>query len=392
MTNITYTDAQIRFLIDKRSKDVDWTAITAEYNKFFNESKTKKSLQMAFDKYKDMIGTDGISLQKIMENRRLTKSKSNVSKENRLIIDYLQGQSDLIESLKKTVDQMKFTKPTVIKVEKSKNKKKMTQEIMLTDVHYGKKTKSVNLSVIRQRVRKAADEALKEQERYQKSYNLEKVILFFGGDMLENADFHGKESTKCSEFGTNEQIVNAIVSLYEDMLVPIISTGRQIDVIAVTGNHDRDDEKKTFHYPGLYHKTYIIYTMLEYMCKLSGVKNIKFHIPEGVYYVHEVYGDTVLYEHLDNVDGGLQRKSMLYHMAKRGGQTGKIIKFMRGGHYHELTIFGRGTVIIGPSIPGNDSYSDIKGFSSEGGIVINYYVENSERPDSYYHSFPVYLE
>lgn len=392
MGNIMYTDEQIKFLISKRKADKDWKTITNEYNRKFQDSKTTKSLQTAYDRYKDVIGTDGISLQKIMENRRLSNSKNNISKENRIILDHLANQKDLIEELKDTLKGMKFNKPTIVKVPKSKNKRNMTQEIMITDIHYGKKTKKVNLSVIRDRVKRAATAALKELDRYQHSYNVNDIVLFIGGDILENADFHGKESTKCSEFGTNEQIVSAVISLFEDLVTPIVSSGRNITAIAVTGNHDRDDEKKTFHYPGLYHKTYIIYTLLEYMCKLAGYKNITFNIPEGVYATHYIYNDLILYEHLDNVDGGLQRKSMLYHMAKRSGQIGKVVKFMRGGHYHELTMFGRGTVIVGPSIPGNDSYAEIKGFSSEAGIVINYYVENSDRPDSYYHSFPVCLE
>ena len=96
---------------------------------------------------------------------------------------------------------------------------------------------------------------------------------------------------------------------------------------------------------------------------------------EGIYCTLDLYGDTVLYEHMDYVKGGVTRNSCEAHLAKRNKQVGKLITYLRGGHYHEHIAYGRGRVIINGSVPGQDSYAEINGYDSEAVQVINYYVE-----------------
>ena len=258
-------------------------------------------------------------------------------------------------------------KPAVAKApKKAKTKKNMTLEALVSDIHYGKKVDSlegnvVNLEVIRRRVRRLADSIIKEIHRERKSFNVERLILAMLGDVIENADFHGKESTKGCEFSTSRQVQESINSLYFDLILPIAQTGIKIDIPCLTGNHDRIDMNKTYVRPGEDNLTYIIYNTLELLCKQAGLKNVSFNIVIGLYTHASVYNNNIVYEHGDEVKG-VNMASLIAQMNKRQGQIGKVVHFFRMGHYHEPISYGQGRLMINGSVPGQDSYADSKGF------------------------------
>jgi hypothetical protein len=125
------------------------------------------------------------------------------------------------------------------------------------------------------------------------------------------------------------------------------------------------------------------------LCEQSKFQNVTFIIPEGVFCTYEIYGDLILYEHGDK--SGFAQKTIESHIHDRSRQIKKMIKFARFGHYHESMSYGRGRVIFNASFSGQDSFSEIKGYNSEPSQTLNFYVEPENRPDSFYHSFVVYL-
>ena len=198
------------------------------------------------------------------------------------------------------------------------------------------------------------------------------------------------ESAKGSEFGNSRQVQEAIISIFEDIIVPIASLGVKVHVPSVTGNHDRTEHSKTYHNPGEENLTYIIYKTVEYLTKQAGFKNVTFDIPKGPYATVDIYGNIALYEHYDNSKGNT-RNALEALMMKRQMQVKDVISFMRGGHFHEATMYGRGKIIVNGSVPGQDSYANVLGFDSEATQTINYYVETKTRPTSFFSTFPVYL-
>jgi hypothetical protein len=173
--------------------------------------------------------------------------------------------------------------------------------------------------------------------------------------------------------------------------VPLANTGLQIDVPAVTGNHDRFDVHKTYNNPGEENLTFVVYKTLELMAQRDGFKNVKFDIVNGVYAHTEIYGNTLVIEHGDEAKN-LNRDTLNNMLSKRQTQIGKIVSFYRMGHWHEVTCYGQGKIIVNGSVPGQDSYAEIKGFSSEAIQVLNYYVETKNRPTCFFRSFPIYLD
>ena len=88
----------------------------------------------------------------------------------------------------------------------------------------------------------------------------------------------------------------------------------------------------------------------------------------------------------------INRETMANAMAKRQVQLGKIIHFLRIGHWHEPAQYGQGRMMVNGSVPGQDSYADSKGFCSEAVQIMNYYVQTEKRNTCFFRSFPIYLQ
>lgn len=305
------------------------------------------------------------------------------------------GEVNLIDiNMKKAivqaVGQLKIQKIKLPTIRSTKGDK-MTMELMLSDIHYGKKTETFNLKVCRERMQHLTKTFLEELARKKtEGYNVHRIIIALLGDAIESFTFHGLESAIGCEFGNAQQVQAAIQSLYHDIIVPIAKTGITIDIPSVTGNHDRTETLRTMHNPGENNLTWIIYNTLEELCKASGLKNVKFHIAAGSYIILNIYGNNCLYEHGDNC-GAYTKKAFENLMEKRARQHNTTLHFGRFGHYHEYAVFDRGRIIVNESVCGQDSFAEVKGFKTSAGQTINYYVETKTRPNCFYYSFPVFL-
>lgn len=375
----------------KEGSDLSWEEITDKFRKKFKKETGIDGVKKIYYRYGDIQRQGDFHIKSLRDLHRRKKASSYVAKESKSILDYLEAREDIIDSIKEAIKNTSLKKISVAKPQVTKGKERMTFELLFSDVHYGKKTDKVDLAEIRRRVQKMTRVVLDEVVREGKNFNVHRIVVSMIGDIIENADFHGKESTKASEFGTSRQVQEAIQSIYEDVIVPLASTGLQIDVLAVTGNHDRNGEDKTYQNPGEENLTYIIYKTLQFMSDKAGFKNVKFDISLGLYAYTEIYGNTLLIEHGDEVKN-LNRDTMNNALSKRQNQINKIIDFYRIGHWHEVTQYGQGRIMVNGSVPGQDSYADAKGFNSEAIQVLNYYVETKNRPTCFFRSFPIYLD
>lgn len=403
-----WTEDEIAFIIehkeekhDKNGKKLTWIDIADKYNKKY---RTKKGLEerdfecvkKCYQRYQNYFERDDDKIQSLKKMHRTKKSNSATAKENRTILQLWNERDDLLEVIDNTVKKISLKKYKVPKIKKSNKKKNMTLELLFSDVHYGKLIKDVNgKSVdhkeIRNRVRKIADVIRKEIIRESKSFNVERLMIAMIGDLIENADMHGMESVRSSEFGTSKQVTVCIESVFYDLILPLALTGIKIDIPCITGNHDRVGKDKTYNNPGEENLTHTIYNTLEMLARQSNLKNVTFSICLGTYMSEEIYGNTVVYEHGDELKN-LNRDTMANMMSKRGSQLSKVVDFYRVGHYHEVVMYGQGKMMVNGSVPGQDSYADVKGFNSEAVQILNYYVETDNRSTCFFRSFPIYLE
>jgi hypothetical protein len=207
-----------------------------------------------------------------------------INKLEKEIGEKLNYEKKLLNTVNSALLSLKPKKQVIRRKPKNKKKIPMTMELMLSDIHYGKKTQTFNLDICRNRMRKLTgvfiDEMLTKEKQ---GYTVEKFIVALIGDIIESYTMHGTESALSCEFGNARQIQEAVDSIFDDIILPLAQVGVDIVVPAVCGNHDRVEVNRTYNNPGENYMTWVIYKALEKYCNLSGLTNVKFQIPKDSY-------------------------------------------------------------------------------------------------------------
>lgn len=362
-----------------------WLEITRQVNAKFGRNSTPDSVRKAEARWEFMekATLKDTSVQKAKVARSAQKTSAINARTLKNVLDAHEFKDDVLELIKEIVSGIGKTKPPK-PPKKYPSKFNMTMELMLTDLHFGKLVKSgddivFNEKIARRRMREIASVFLKELHMAQKHYNVEKIIIFLGGDLIESFEMHLLESARGCEYTTSRQIWAAIDSILNDVLIPLAETGMEIEIPCVTGNHDRSESKKTYVDPGFNNWTFIIYKTLEAMMAARGYKNVHFQIPSTAYCFIEVYGQVVLYEHYDEA-GSNSQKGIGELMRKRSQQLGRIVKMARGGHYHTYSMYDG--IIVNGSLAGTDSFANTKGFYPSGPVqALNFYLDYEGRGD-----------
>lgn len=397
-----FTEEQIAFivhqkLVSKRS----FEEIALKYNKKFDAGLSEVDVQEIYLKYKNINvkGGDEHSLKQLKDIARTKKSNSITAKENRTILQLWNDRDDILNAIKAAAKEISKLKVKPLKLSKSKKKKGMIKELLLSDIHFGKLIdegdvdsfkKPFNLEICKQRLEEVVHATIGEIQRDSKEYNIDEIVIALMGDIIENYSMHVLESAKGCEFGNAKQIYEALINIFKIVILPLNQLGIPIRVVAVTGNHDRDGVKRTYHNPGEENFTHIIYHTLKDFAHFAGLKNIEFIIPKEPWAVIKIYDNTVLYEHYDNCKSA-DRKGLEALMVKRTNQLSMPIDYMRGGHFHEPTSFRNGRMQINGSLIGTDSFASVLGFNAEASQTLNSFV-NSNRKYKMYRSFNILLE
>lgn len=391
---MSYTDKSLRYLKTLREEtDLDWQEITEEWNEKFAQTSGKRTLnalRKTYRRYQDDEITDDTLIKNIKSTHTAKKTANKLRKENKALVENLVDFDEIQEGIEKLVENVKCIKYKPPKKSKAKKKlKKMTIEALVSDIHYGLKTKTYSADVTRSRMRAYTAALINDKRRYEKNYNIEKFLVQLNGDIIQSATMH-KDSGKSCHLTNAEQLAVAIESLFYDLLLPVALEGEEVEVIGMGGNHDRESSERFTVDPGTSYYTYTIYRSLELLCKASGLTNVKFIIPVGAYHIYEVYGFHFDIEHGDLLKT-CRPDSLENHLMKRAAQVGKILSGIRIGHFHNDYVGSLGRHIVNGSTVSDDHYGDGLGYVSRPAMIINYYVETTENNTSYYHSLVVNL-
>jgi len=401
MSERKYTDQEIAVLIGMKDSGLSWDEITEKFNKKFNTDISSGALTNIFHRYKNMFDNEGYQVKVLKDIARTRKNNSFTARDHKEVLDKWNQRDDILEAIKEAALSInRDLKKNPIKLKPIKNDSKnskplMTKELLISDIHFGKKVEFegrvlFDLEILKKRLKEVTEVTLKEIQRDSAHYTVEKLIIALLGDIIESATMHGLESAKGCEFGNSRQIYEAMKCLFQLVIRPLAETGLPIEIPAVCGNHDRTEHSRTFSNPGEDNVTYIIYNGLKDYCQLAGLDNVKFIIPTGPWAIVNIYGKNALYEHGDNAKGA-DRKSLEDLMTRRANQTRTPIEWLRVGHFHCETSYGMYKIIINGSGPGDDSYSLIKGYMSEATQVLNSYVKTS-RPNPFYKCLSIQLD
>ena len=397
MNKLKLSEEQIAFIVHKKTVSKrSWDDISVLVEKKFNIYIDVEELKTIHLKYQNIFETnEEYSISRLKTIARTKKSNSFTAKENRTIIQAWNDRDDILEAVRSAAKEINKIKIKPVKLKKSKKKKHMTKELLLSDIHFGKlitegDVKSpFNLEICKARLKVVVEATIKEIIRDSKEYNIDEIVLALLGDIIENYSMHVLESARGCEFGNSKQVYEALINIFKIVIVPLNQLGIPMRVAAVTGNHDRDGTHKTFSNPGEENFTHIIYNTLKDFCEIGGLKNIEFIIPKDPWAIIDIYNNTILYEHYDNCKNP-DRKALETLMTKRAHQLCITIDYMRGGHFHEPTSFRNGRMQINGCLTGNDSYASVLGFSGGASQTLNSYV-NSNRIYKMYRSFNILL-
>ena len=296
--------------------------------------------------------------------RAAQKANTQLRKIQREVFDTTPDHNSFLDKLEQKINGLSYS---VVKspVITPTNGAKATLEILFSDMQIGKLCADYNTSVAKERVKKFRTGI--EGVLVKPEYNFERIILASIGDIVEDHMKHGVGSASACDTGLAEQMANAIEIIWTELVAPLGHTGIQVDVMCVAGNHGSSQHKGMDVYKaGLFSYDYAIYKSLELLAKASGLTNVNFIIPEGVFGYLNIYGNYAIYEH--GYFNAVSEKGMYDQMKKRGNQIKKHVEYYRQGDKHNVQMFDCGKIVLNGAFFGNDGnateYAGVLGFSA----------------------------
>lgn len=292
--------------------------------------------------------------------------------------DDFKSVADAIKDITQTISDKTLFVPNVDYDDKGKYK--ATLEVLLSDLQIGKVSRHYNTEVAKKGLELYGQGILQEVYKRKEQYNIERVVFALVGDLVEDHLKHGVQSATACDTGLAEQIHDAIEGIWKHVLLPLASLGVPVDVMCVTGNHGSSQHKGMDSFKaGRFSYDFVIHKTLESFCKLKGLDNITFHIPDGTFGSLEIYGKHAIYEH--GYANPFSEKGMTDQMRKRGSQLKVHPSYWRQGDKHHHACFGQGELVLNAAFFGIEQegieYSGILGFDSIPSQTIMFHVDDN---------------
>ena len=134
MRSNTYTDEQLKYVVEIGKTAISWQEATNKFNKKFNLSKTRNAVRKLFNVWQDHDFTNDSMLKNIRSAHTVRKLNSKLRNENNVILDELLVKDQFLEQFEVLLSKnpLKIHKPV-----KTKKKKKYKRTIFahLSDNH-----------------------------------------------------------------------------------------------------------------------------------------------------------------------------------------------------------------------------------------------------------------
>lgn len=220
------------------------------------------------------------------KNNKLNRDIKAVIQENERLRDF--------RELLKSINIHPNTKPVSIKSNASG--KGMTVEALFSDLQIGKLSGNYNSSIAAKRVCAYGDALVQKiGQHINNGYDVELIKLVVLGDVIESDKKHANSGRGC-DIGTAEQMRLA-TELMVQLVGQLVNTGVKVQVIMVTGNHDHDGHGLSSYMPGQEHLSWPMYHATKLICEARFGDDVDFIIPKGAFFLDNIYGQYVMYEH-----------------------------------------------------------------------------------------------
>ena len=311
----------------------------------------------------------------VRTNRNLTNRNNKLAREIRALGDAVISKSDTLQAIAQAVAVAEPMWPMPY-IPKPINGRKLTIELLFSDLQIGKLMDGYDSQVALRRVDEWIRVAMMRIEGYKtQGYQIEKIILAVLGDVIESDKKHENSGRGC-DIGTAEQMRMSVDILFNKVIKRLALVGAPMDVVMVTGNHDHDGHGLSMFMPGREHLSWPLYNAVQMLTETAGI-DAEFFIPEGSHHIHSVYGANILYEH--GVGVSTSEAAMKAHVAKRINQVKDYIHLFRMGDKHNICRFNNDRFTVNGAFFGDDrigsDFSGIKGYDGEPAQVMFAYVE-----------------
>lgn len=405
MEDSHWSEEVVEFMFAYRAMNpkATWVEVAKHVSRKLGRDITDDAARLKYTRCKNMFddSSDNFITSTLKKLRSARRTGSFNSRAANILLDKIRSQDEVLGAISGIVAQAPRLAEKIPSPPKRTKKYAIALELLLSDWHIGRlvqfgRRRVFDLAIATRRIQELSRVVLAEFEIQKKAYDVSEIVVACMGDMIENEHFHGIESARNSEFSTARQVQATIELLVFQILVPIARLGVPVKFIGVTGNHDRPTEKKSMVAPGEHNLTWIIYNTAILLLRQMGFSNVKSDIAEGFYTIHGIFGANVLYEHLD-IRRPRRVSDFERMMADRGAQEGKVIDYVRGGHFHTYNQLDGGRAIVNMSLCGRDHFSQGLGYRSTPGQVLNTYLNfpfklgPGERPMPFHKGFGVKL-
>ena len=265
---------------------------------------------------------DTASLAKRLRNAQRTNNQlRKIQRQSFDNSDDFKSVAEAINNITNTISDKTLFVPNINF--NNKDNTKATLEILLSDLQIGKISRHYDTEVAKRGLELYGQGILQEVSKRQDQYCIERVVFALVGDLVEDHLKHGVQSSTACDTGLAEQMHDAIEGIWKHVMLPIASLGVPVDVMCVTGNHGSSQHKGMDSFKaGRFSYDFVIHKTLESFCKLKGLDNITFHIPDGTFGTLAIYGKHAIYEH--GYHNPFSEKGMTDQMRKRGAQLHRV--------------------------------------------------------------------
>jgi hypothetical protein len=278
---------------------------------------------------------------------------------------YVEDESLKVKLLKKTIDQLKkklegittgeslimdaveeaFDEPVDLTIPKmppkSRKKHEETAVLHLCDVHIGKVTESYDSGVAELRLLTLAAKVIEITETRRTSAKIDKLKLYLGGDMIEGEEIFPTQVHMIDQ-SLFDQAVKHGPSILARVILKLLESFREIDIITVPGNHGRNGSKGTRSHPRTNWDN-ICYEVTKLMLlgpdhdRKELVDRLSFRISDSFYIVDNVYEWGNLLVHGHEIRGGFAGFPWYGAAKKAWGWIDSIPEpwdYLWFGHFH----------------------------------------------------------
>jgi len=231
--------------------------------------------------------------------------------------------------------------------------------VVISDTHVGKKTKSYNVDVFRQRMGKLLRSVLDFKNEINKAYKMPDIHIFLLGDMIDGEAIYGGQGYN-TDLNVDEAI-DVFVDTFDWFTEGLLDRYRKVDIHCVYGNHGRANRK------GITNWELMLYKRLRDIYRHNNQVDV--HVGDW-YHIASIRGWKYLLIHGDQVYMyqniplyGIIQKAMRWYSGGIDEQFDVVLL----GHFHTFSRldWNNITILINGTMVSDDDYVAKMGLKSQ---------------------------